>query len=70
MEKVYNVSIELQADADEIIQVRYFNYMISANCSASAINKGFEEIYKDESNYNREVLAIHLNKIDILMAQK
>ena len=68
MKKIYNVSIELMGDEEELIAVRYFSYMVSADCSASAINKAFEEIYKDESNYDREVLTIQLNKIDILRA--
>ena len=68
MKKIYSVSIEMTSDEEELISVRYFSYMVSADCSASAINKAFEEIYQDENNYNREVLTIQLNKIDILRA--
>ena len=68
MEKVYNVSIELQADTDEIIPVRYFHYTVLAPSARFAISRAFEEVYKDEGNYNRDVLTIHLNELDILRA--
>lgn len=68
MEKVYNVSIELQADADEIIPVRYFHYAVLAPSARFAISRAFEEVYKDEENYNRDVLTIHLNELDVLRA--
>lgn len=68
MKKIYSVSIELQADADELIAVRYFSYMISADCSRQAIDKAFEEVYKDEENYNRNVLTIHLDELNVLRA--
>ena len=66
MKKIYNVSVELMGDTEELVPVRYFSYMISANCSKQAMNRAFEEIYKDDDNYNREVLTIHLNKLDVL----
>ena len=68
MEKVYNVSIELQADKDEIIPVRYFRYTVLAPSARYAISRAFEEVYKDEENYNREVLIINVNMLDILKA--
>ena len=67
MKKIYNVSVELTGDPEELIAVRYFSYLISADCSKQAINRAFEEIYKDDDNYNRAVLTIHLNKLDVLM---
>ena len=68
MEKAYNVSIELQADKDEIIPVRYFRYTVLAPSARFAISRAFEEVYKDEENYNREVLTINVNMLDILRA--
>lgn len=68
MKRLYDVSIELQADKDELIPVRFFHYAVLATSAKSAIDKAFEEIYKDEENYNRDVLTIHLNELDILRA--
>ena len=66
MKKIYSVSIELEGDAEELIAVRYFSYIVSADCSKHAIDRAFEEIYKDDDNYNRDVISIHLNQIDVL----
>ena len=68
MEKIYNVSIELVGDQEELIPVRYFHYTVLAPSARYAISRAFEEIYKDETNYNRDVLTIHLNELDILRA--
>ena len=61
MKKIYNVSVELK----ELNTVRHFNYIIAANCLMHAMDKVFDEIYKDDDNYNREIISIHLNKLDI-----
>ena len=66
MEKIYSVSIELEGDPEELIEMRYFSYIVPANCAKHAMDRAFEEIYKDDDNYNREVLNIHLNKLDVL----
>lgn len=66
MKKIYSVSIELTGDEKDSIQVRCFSYIISANCSTRAMDKAFEEIYKDDDNYNREIIGIHLNRLDEL----
>ena len=68
MKKIYNVSIELEGDAEELIAVRYFSYIVSADCSKQAIDRAFKEVYKDDDNYNRDVLTIHLNELDVLRA--
>ena len=65
MKKIYNVSIELVEDEKDLMPVKCFDYIISANCSMHAMNKAFEEIYKDDDNYNREIISIHLNKLDM-----
>ena len=62
MKKIYNVSIELK----ELNTVRHFNYIIATNCSMHAMDTALEEIYKDDNNYNREIIGIHLNKLDVL----
>lgn len=66
MRKIYSVSIELVGDTEELIPTRYFSYIVSADCSRHAMDRAFEEIYKDDDNYNREVIGIHLNKLDVL----
>ena len=66
MKKIYSVSIELQGDLEELIQVRYFSYIVSADCSKQAVERAFKEIYKDDDNYNRDVISIQLNKLDVL----
>ena len=66
MKKIYNVSIELVGDEKDLMSIRCFDYIISASCSMHAMAKAFEEIYKDDNNYNREIIGIHLNKSDVL----
>lgn len=66
MKKIYNVSIELAGDAKDLMPVSYFNYIISADCSMHAIKKVLGEIYEDDDNYNREIISIHLDKLDVL----
>lgn len=66
MKKIYNVSIELVGDAKDLMPIKCFDYIILANCSTQAMGKAFEEIYKDDDNYNREIVGIHLNKLDML----
>ena len=65
MKKPYNVSIELVGDPEEF-PVRYYSYIVMAHVPNNAIRRALEEVYKDESNYGREVLEIHLNKLDTL----
>ena len=66
MKKIYSVSVEMVGDAKDLIPVRYFNYIVLADCSMHAMDKAFKEIYKDDDNYNREIISIHLNKLDVL----
>lgn len=66
MKKIYNVSIEMVGDTKDLIPVRYFNYIISADCSMHAMKKALREMYEDGDNYNREIISIHLNKLDEL----
>ena len=68
MKKPYNVSIELMGDPEELIPVRYYHYTIMANTPRSAMSRAFVEVYKDEANFGREVLTIHVNKLDTLEA--
>lgn len=68
MEKIYNVSIELTGDKEELIPVKYFHYTVLAPSARFAISRAFEEIYKNDDNYNRDVLTIHLNELDVLRA--
>lgn len=66
MKKIYSVSIELVGDAKDLMPVRYFNYIISADCSMHAMKKALGEMYEDDDNYNKEIISIHLNKLDVL----
>ena len=63
MKKIYSVSVELVGDEKDLIPVKYLNYVVSANRSTQALDRAFEEIYKDDDNYNREIVGIHLNKM-------
>ena len=65
MKKPYNVSIELVGDPEEF-PVRYYSYIVMANIPNNAIRRALEEVYKDENNYGKEALTIHLNKLATL----
>lgn len=66
MKKIYNVSIELIEDAKDLKSVKYFNYIIQADCSMHAMKKALEEIYEDDNNYDREIIGIYLDKLNVL----
>ena len=68
MKKLYNVNIEMTGNPDELNSIQYFSYLVTANTSRSAMSRAFVEVYKDERNFGREVLAIHVNKMDTLEA--
>ena len=66
MKKLYNVSIEMMGYPEELLSTQYFSYLVTANTSRSAMSRAFVEVYKDERNFGREVLTIHVNKLDTL----
>lgn len=68
MKKVYNVSIEMTGSQEELFSVQYFSYIVIANTSRAAMSRAFIEVYKDGTNFEREVLGIHVNKLDTLEA--
>ena len=66
MKKLYNVNIEMTGSPEELNSIQYFSYLVTANTSRSAMSRAFVEVYKDERNFGREVLAIHVNRLDTL----
>ena len=68
MKKLYNVSIEMTGTPEELNSIQYFSYLVTADTARSAMSRAFVEVYKDERNFGREVLTIHVNKMNTLEA--
>ena len=66
MKKLYNVSIEMTGTPEELNSIQYFSYLVTADTARSAMSRAFIEVYKDGTNFKREVLAFHVEKLDTL----